>query len=664
VLRLPLIALLIVLVCVPSASASLAEQPWPPAGGPGQLFVHYGEEHWNDDDGLTLLPKIVEETARYRPSLVTMSGDKDNDGTQDQLSTWKQIMSPYDAAGVPYLAGIGNHDRTSPPGVPPGTAGLLTPGVQGSLENYKQVFSDRPYPFGDQPNYPGIGPARPGGEPAGASSHYFADVGEVRWIFIDNSCWGIADCDASQSPEFPDAQGNNGQFEFLERNAREAGAAGKTVFVVMHMPTRDPRDQSYIDPTTFTHVMGKDNPAASGTPDNQRFEQVAERSGVDGVFLGHIKGQFTYRGRGNVPYFIDGGAGGELYTEGPVGADHGYWHGFRLLRVDAGRVSSDTVPIFVRDGIRLEGAESVKSGERARYEGFGRQPVFNDPAKVEALELRDPDPQRPVESASGMTAGVGDFVRGGGWVLAPVLLLVLGGVAMNATGATVRRRRPRRRRRIVVTACSGAAALIVGTTTMSMAQQSEPTTTPIDSLPNPARIFTTGDPQIMAPVASDDDDPRRDAATQTADGLFTGRCPGQTSIRVTSGFETTAVPVSVTSPKRATKILRRARIVRPRALRPGARRAVARISLRQSARVRVQIRRKGRTLATLRDGCFAPGDRALRTVSWGARIRRAGKLRSVRPGRVQVRILVRSDRKPVLRTRAVRVQGKRSARGR
>ncbi len=27
--------------------------------------------------------------------------------------------------------------------------------------------------------------------------------------------------------------------------------------MVMHMPTRDPRDQSYIDPTTFNHVMGK-----------------------------------------------------------------------------------------------------------------------------------------------------------------------------------------------------------------------------------------------------------------------------------------------------------------------------------------------------------------------------------------------------------------------
>lgn len=662
----PLLALLLLaLLWAPSASASVAQQPWPPATGPGQLFVHYGEEHWNDDDGLTLLPKIVEETSRYRPALVTMSGDKDNDGTVEQLGMWKRIMAPYDTAGVPYLAGIGNHDRTSPPGVPPGTAGLLTPGVQGDLENYKQLFADRPYPFGDAPNYEGIGPARPAGEPAGASSHYFADVGDVRWIFLDNSCWGIRDCDSTQSPGFPDAQGNNSQFEFFERNASEASAAGKTVFTVMHMPTRDPRDQSYIDPTTFQHVMGKNNAAAPGTPDNQLFEEVAQRSGVDGVFLGHIKGQFVYRGQGGVPYYVDGGAGGELYTEGPVGTDHGYWHGFRLLRVDGGRVTTDTVPIFVPDGIRLDGSETVKSGERARYIGFGRQPVFNDPAKVEMLELRDPDPQRPVDDGGALGTGVvGTFVRGGGWVLAPILLLLLGGVAMNATGGAAARRPRARRRlrpRVVVGACAGAGALVIGTATMSIAQQEAPTTTPLDSLPSPARIYQTSDPQIIAPVASGDDDPRRDARTQTEDGLFKGACPGSARVSVTSGFETTSVPVSVRSPKRVTKIVRRARVLPARGLRAGRRRAVARVVLGQRARVRVVVRRNGKTLATLRDDCLAPGSRALR-VAWGGRVRRAGRLRSVRPGRVQVRVLVRSDRKPVRRSGFVRVLRRRGGR--
>ena len=629
------------------AQASVATKPWPPASGPGQLFVHYGEEHFNDDDGLTLFPKVVQESGRYRPSLVTTSGDKDNDGTVEQLTSWKEIMSAYDRVGVPYLGGVGNHDRKSPPGVPPGTAGLITPGVQGSLENYKQIFADRPFPFGDAPNYKGIGPARPAGEPAGASSHYYADIGEVRWIFLDNSCWGLTDCDSAQSPAFPDGQGNTGQLQFLERYAAEGRGQGKTVFVVMHMPTRDPRDQSYIDPLTFTHVMGKNNPAATGTPDNQRFEAAAERSGVDGVFLGHIKGQFVYRGRGNVPYYVDGGAGGELYTEGPVGTDHGYWHGFRMLRVAGGQVTTDTVPIFVPEGIRIQGARSVRPGKGVRFEAFGRQPVFNDPAKVEALELRDPDPVRPV-SDSGMGAW-GDFMRGGGWAFSPILLLLLGGVMLTT-------RLSRQRRRLVAVACATAGAAVIGTTGMSLAQQSAPTTTPLESLPNPARVFATSDPQVLAPVASRTDDPRRNERTQTTDGLFRAGCPGAARIRVTSGFETSARPVSVPS-RRGQKIASRVRALGVRALRPPKPQTVARVRLRQPARVAVLIRRNGRTVRELRSSCVTRAGAV--TTRWDGRLRRRGKLRPARTGRYRVLVTVRSDRRPLRRSAVVRVVPKR-----
>jgi len=646
-LRRILITALLALACAPAAQASIASKPWPPATGPGQLFVHYGEEHYNDNDGLTLFPKVVEESSRYRPSLVTTSGDKDNDGTVEQLTSWKRIMSAYDRVNVPYLGGVGNHDRTSPPGVPPGTAGLITPGVQGSLANYRQIFADRPFPFGDAANYEGIGPPRPAGEPAGASSHYFADIGEVRWIFLDNSCWGLTDCDSTQSPAFPDAQGNTGQFQFLERYAAEGRDQGKTVFVVMHMPTRDPRDQSYIEPTSFTHVMGKNNPAAPGTPDNQRFEQVAERTGVDGVFLGHIKGQFVYRGRGNVPYYVDGGAGGELYTEGPVGTDHGYWHGFRLLRVAEGRITTDTVPIFVREGIRIEGARSVRPGKGVRFEAFGRQPVVNDPAKVESLELRDPDPVRPV-SSSGLGAW-GDFLRGGGWAIAPVILLLLGGV-MTTT------RMPPRRRRLAGVACATVGAAVVGSTGMSLAQQSAPTTTPKDSLPNPARVFATSNPQVLAPVASTSDDPRRNTRTQTTDGMFRARCPGAARIRVTSGYETSARRVSVPS-RPGQKVVRKVRILRGRALRPARRRTVARVGLQQPARLTVKIRRGGRTVRTLRASCIPRGRRV--AARWDARLRRQGRLRPARPGRYQVQVTVRSDRRPVRRSGFVRVLRKR-----
>lgn len=637
-----LLTLLLLVPAVSAAQASVADRPWPPATGPGQLFVHFGEEHYNDDDGGTLFPKVVEESARYRPELVTTSGDKDNDGTVEQLSAWKRIMATYDREKVPYLPGIGNHDRTTPPGTPPGTAGLLTPGVQGSIVNYKEIFKDRPYPFGDGAPYPSIGPARPAGEPAGASTHYFADVGNVRWIFLDNSCWGLTDCDSVQSPAFPDAQGNATQLGFLERTAGEARDQGKTSFVVMHMPTRDPRDQSYIDPTTFNHTMGKGN-LGTGAPDNERFELIAERTGVDGVFLGHIKGQFLYRGRGNVPYFIDGGGGGELYTEGPIGTDHGYWHGFRLVRVNEGSVTTDMVPIFVPDGIRIEGTDQLRPGDTSRFQAFGKQPVFNDPAKVEALELRDPDPVRPANASS--MATVGELLRGGGWVTLPLILLSLGALIATALLSGPRRLG-------LALGCAAIGITVTGTAGMAMAQRSAPTTTPTESLPVPARIFATSDPLVLAPVASSSEDPRRDARTQTEDGVFRARCAGSARVRITSGFESSARTVTV--PSGRGRVVRGARVPRVRGLRPGRRRTVARVNLAQPAVLIVRIRRGKRIVRTLRRACLQPGSKALR-VTWDGRVKRRGRLRAARPGRYTVRLVLRSDRKAVRRTGRVRV---------
>jgi len=278
-----------------------------------------------------------------------------------------------------------------------------------------------------------------------------------------------------------------------------------------------------------------------------------------------------------------------------------------------------------------------------RFEAFGRQPVFNDPAKVEALELRDPDPVRPI-SDSGMGAW-GDFMRGGGWALSPILLLLLGGVMLTT------RLSPRRRRLVAVT-CATAGAAVIGTTGMSLAQQSAPTTTPLESLPNPARVFATSDPQVMAPVASKTDDPRRNERTQTTDGLFRAGCPGTARIRVTSGFETSARPVSVPS-RPGQRIVRRVRILRGRALRPGPRRTVARVGLQQPARLTVTIRRAGRTVRTLSASCIPRGRRVI--ARWDGRVRRQGKLRPARPGRYQVQVTVRSDRPSVRRAGFVRV---------
>ena len=593
-----LASVLLVLALAPAAAR--AAPPWPPVDGPGHLFVHYGEEHWNDADGLTLLPVVAGDSARYKPGLVTMSGDKDNDGTVDQLTRWRQIMEVYDRAGIPYFPAVGNHDRKTPQGAPPGATPV------GDLANYRQVFADRPYPFGDAAPYdrPELGPReRPAGDPAGASSHYYVDYANVRWIFIDNSCFGIVNCDPLQNP--PDASGDT-QYEFLERHASAARDAGRHVFVVMHMPTQDPRDQSYADPTSVMHVMGK-----GVSPDNADFEERAEALGVDAVFVAHIKGQWEYRGRGDIPYYIDGGAGGELYTTGPVGVDHGYWHGYRLIRVDGGSITTDVVPIFVRDGITVRGPHQLAQGASATFEGFGRQPVFEDSAKVEALELRDPD---PVPRQGGLALGPGFLF------LLPPALLVLAALATRV-------RLPRMR----LAAPAMALLALGGLAAVAAAQRGEPTSTPKGSLPNPARIWTTSRPLVLEPVASASEDPRRNPRTQTHDGVFRGRCPGLARVSIASGWQSAYRVVTV--PSQPGAIVRRVRF--------GGRRVTLRLA--QRARVTVRVLRGGKVVRTLANRCAGAG---ATTVRWNAR--------GASPGRYRLRVTVKSDRKPVMRSRIVR----------
>jgi Calcineurin-like phosphoesterase len=605
-----------------AAPAFAAPAPWPPVQGPGHLFVHYGEEHWNDHDGLTLLPKVVAESIRYRPALVTMSGDKANDGVVDELTRWREIMGAYDRAKIPYFAGVGNHD-----GKAPGTPGGVSPILDHT--NYRNVFAGRPYPFGDAAPYsdPNFSPrSRPASDPPGASQHYWVDYADVRWIFLDNSCYGLTNCDPMQNPRFPDAEGNGGQLEFLERAGGAAQRAGKRAFVVMHMPTRDPRDQSYTDTTAMNHVMGK-----GASPDNQLFEEAAERTGVDGVFVAHIKGQFLYRGRGNIPYYIDGGAGGELYTTGPVGADHGYWHGFRLVRVDGSRITTDTVPIFVAKGITINGPSTVGHGRTVRFEAFGRQPVFNDPAKVPGLELRDADPL-PKGGSSGL------LPAGTPWVAGPALLLVLVGWALGAIPL------PRPRRRPLPAGVVAIALATLGVGSVALAESPRtPTSTPKEDLPNPARMWTTSNPLVLAPVASATDDSRRDPRTQTEDGAFRGACPGAANLTIASGFETRTAVVRVpSSPGRITTAVRGG----ARTLRRGRARRLATVGLAQPARVTVRVRR-GRRVRTLAATCADGGSVRAR---WDGRIRsRRGRLVRAPRGLWRVEVIVRSDRRPLLR---------------
>jgi hypothetical protein len=606
-----------------AASARVASEPWPPAKGQGLLFAHFGEEHINDEDGPTLLPKVVEEVARYRPDLVTTSGDKADDGEAEQFRLWRAALKGLDDAKVPYYAAAGNHDRDAPPGVPGGTIGLFFLTTPESFDPYKEAFADKPYPWGDGAPYADerIGPrARAEGDPAGAAATYYVDIGNVRWVFVDNSCWSITGCEPFQAR----ADGSSGsQFDYLRQKASEATRAGKVVFVLMHLPTRDPRDQSYTDTTATNHVMSK-----GFTQDNDTFEQAARDTGVDGVFVAHIKGQFLYRSLG-VPYFIDGGAGGELYTTGPVGVDHGYWHGYRLIRVAGEAIGTDAVPIFVPNGIRVEGPDTVQPSQEAAFSAFGKQPVFKDTAKVEALELRDPDPKAP--SSGGFVAGFPDVVK-----LIPFLPLLLALLLAPALTWLGKASRPRRRLAGVAAATGALAVVAVGA--VAVAQQSIPTRTGKSALPAPARMWTSSNPAVLAPKASDQDDPRRDARTQTKDGRFAGVCPGRAVISVTSGWEQQDRTVRVASrPGRIVASVRSAK-----AARRGRRVVAASVRLAQPAVVRIRVLSGKKVVARRASAC----------------VRRSASLRFIprAAGRYTVETRVSSDRRPVVSRSSLRVR--------
>jgi hypothetical protein len=541
---------------VPPIPNAAAKDPWPPIPDGGALFVHYGEEHWNDADGLRILPQVVADTAAYRPDLVTMSGDKANDGTADQLLGWKELMKVYDEEGIPWFPSPGNHDRKAHPGFPAGVDPL------GELTNYFGVFADRPYPFGDASpiDDPQFSPGtRPASDPPGASTHYALEYGPARWVFLDNGCFSFFNCDALQNPGFPDAEGNQTQMDFLAREAGKANAAGDLLFVVMHMPTQDDRP-GHSQPTPFEHTMGEGT-----SPENASFETTAAALGVDGVFAAHVKGQWEYTAQG-VPFYTDGGAGGEVYV-GPgeeTGVDSGYWHGFRLVHVRRGEVTTDVVPVFAAAGITVSGPGTLAQRESGQFEASAVQPTEQGP-RVTNLELREPD-----RSAS-----------------------------------------------------NG------------------------DTLPTPARIWTTGNPLVLTPEAAPDDDPRRDPGTQTISGRFSALCPGEAQVTITSGWESQSTGVTVPSaPGPIVDRIRR----RARALEPGHRRKVASVDLAQPAQVIVRVIRRGRTVKTLAETCHR--DDGPLKASWNGR--RNGK--KAKPGRYRVQVIVRSDQPTVKRSFTLRVR--------
>ena len=520
--RIALLALLAALACATPAGATKPPAAWPPADGPGKLYAHYGEEHATDIDGAVVLPNVVEEVIRYRPALVTMSGDKTDDGTTEKLIPWRDIMAAYDRAGIPYMAGVGNHDGKQP------TPEEVTNASAGStplrdISFYEEVFAGRPYPMGDAAPYKGLEPsARPPGDPEGAATHFYVDDGTVRWIFIDNSCYGIVNCDSLQNP--PDDSGRD-QYTFLRDSANEAKQAGRLVFVVMHMPTRDPRDQRNAYSTSVNHVMGK-----GASPDNQRFEVEAESLGIDAVFVGHIKGQFLYTGNGT-SLLHRWRRRRRLYSSGPLGVDHGYWYGFRLIRVAGRSITTDVVPAIAPGGLTFTGRTrcSPASSPCATRAGRASRRASPSAAVVEALELRDPDPVP--RSGNGFAIPWTSLA----W-FAPLLALA----ALALRPRLLLLPRPLAARWCSASRCSASAASRSHSARNPTTRRWHRFPTRPASSPRPTRSCSPRRPRTPTTPAAT-------GSPRPPTGVSRPGCPGRIKLYVTSGFQTASTDVVVRS---------------------------------------------------------------------------------------------------------------------
>ena len=188
-------------------------------------------------------------------------------------------MSPTTGSGVPYFPGVGNHDRKAPPGVPPGTGRPAHPGVQGDLANYKQVFADRPVSLRRRRAVQGRRLHAADAPGRRSRRRLLALLRGLGTPSAGSSSTTRAGASPTATPartrRSPTRRATAASWITCERTAGDASRAGMTVFAVMHMPTRDPRDQSYIDPTTFNHVMGKGLNPSQAPRTTMRFEEVA-----------------------------------------------------------------------------------------------------------------------------------------------------------------------------------------------------------------------------------------------------------------------------------------------------------------------------------------------------------------------------------------------------
>lgn len=162
-------------------------------------------------------------------------------------------------------------------------------------------------------------------------SYYSFDFADNHCIFLDSSPgW-------SKKKAISDEQ-----YEWLEKDLIKA--QGKRIFVISHIPPRDPRSnvtkneipnyvnkvesgESWAEQILDNYFENKNMEHSFQDPQEaERLEKLMSTYHVDTVYLSHIHSYFEYTKDG-VRYLISGGAGAELLTQ------NSYYH-YMIAKID------------------------------------------------------------------------------------------------------------------------------------------------------------------------------------------------------------------------------------------------------------------------------------------------------------------------------------------
>lgn len=223
-------------------------------------------------DGYDTFEQMIEQINGIKPVFVIDNGDLVFSGKPNQYRLFDRLTTRM---GSTFCTTLGNHD------------------IRGNgRETYTMLYGPPYYSF---------------------------DFMDSHFIFLDSS------------PGWAEKRAiSDEQYTWLENDLKKAN--GKRLFVISHIPPRDPRSN-----VTKNEIANYVNQAKSGeswaeqkldsyfenknmshgfqdSAEAIRFETLMRQYNVDTVYLSHIHSNFEYYEDG-VRYLISGGAGAELLTE-------------------------------------------------------------------------------------------------------------------------------------------------------------------------------------------------------------------------------------------------------------------------------------------------------------------------------------------------------------